>query len=84
MDNEMNMWDFGFTAMNADELEVVQEAKAKAVAGEETEEKLNKLHNAILPLLANLKKDPSRKYIYWPNRVGKIEEFEKFLENIIK
>ena len=79
-----DIFDFGFTAMDADELEVVQQAKAVATEAEGTSEKLNNLYNAILPLLNNLKLNPEKDYIYWPNRTQKIEAFEDKIANIIK
>ena len=51
-----DIFDFGFTVVNEDELEVAQKATktaATAVAGAKTTEtKLNNLYNAIIPLLA--------------------------------
>lgn len=83
-----DIFDFGFTAVDEDELEAVQ--RAQTVANEVTsdanhlEEKLNNLYNAILPLLSNLKANPEKDYIYWPNRVEKVEQFEDFISKIIK
>ena len=81
-------FDFGFTAVDENELEAVQkvttEASSTSASLQETEEKLNKLYNAILPLLTNLKKNPEKEYILWPNRVEKIEQFEDLITGIIK
>jgi hypothetical protein len=81
-------FDFGFTAVDEHELEAVQKVVASAdsatVNAYEAEEKLNKLYNAILPLLTNLKKNPEKEYILWPNRVDKIEQFEDLISGIIK
>ena len=81
-------FDFGFTAVDEHELEAVQTvnktadtATADALAAEA---KLGKLYNAILPLLSNLKKNPEKDYILWPNRTEKIEQFEDVISNIIK
>ena len=83
-----DIFDFGFTAVSEEELEVVQktsESAAKAVATASSyEEKLNSLYNAILPLLSNLKLNPEKDYIYWPNRVEKVEQFEEVIADIIK
>ena len=60
------LFDFGFTAVTEDELEVVQKSQAKAAeVGSEaaraaetatkTQERLDSLFNAIQPLLTNLK-----------------------------
>ena len=82
------MFDFGFTAVDENELEAVQKASSTVESATNTvaelEDKLNRLYNAILPLLSNLKKNPEKEYIYWPKRVSKIEEFETFISNIIK
>ncbi len=81
-------FDFGFTAVDENELEAVQkvttEASSASASLQETEEKLNKMYNAILPLLTNLKKNPEKEYILWPNRVEKIEQFEDLISGIIK
>lgn len=81
-------FDFGFTAVDENELEAVQkvttEASSTSASLQETEEKLNKLYNAIQPLLTNLKKNPEKEYILWPNRVEKIEQFEDLITGIIK
>lgn len=75
----MDMFDFGFTAVDEDELEAVQKV---SVAASTTEERLNNLYNAIVPLLNNLKKNPEKEYILWPNRLAKVEEFEDHLQKI--
>ena len=46
------------------------------------QEKLDKLYNAITPLLNNLKKNPEKDYILWPNRVEKVDQFEDMLRKI--
>jgi hypothetical protein len=88
MSIDINAFDFGFTAVDENELEAVQklssEASTVSAAAEENEEKLNKLYNAILPLLSNLKANPEKEYIYWPNRVEKVEAFEDLISGIVK
>jgi hypothetical protein len=83
-----NFNDFGFTAVDEQELEAVQQAQTVASeqsgTAEELEDKLNKLYNAILPLLSNLKASPEKDYIYWPNRTAKIESFEDHISKIIR
>jgi cell division protein FtsX len=82
------LFDFGFTFANEDELEVVQQAQQtnelNTTAVISTQEKLDKLFNAITPLLNNLKKNPEKEYILWPNRLDKIEQFEDHIQNIYK
>ncbi len=81
-----DFFDFGFTAVDEDELQVVQDAQ-KAVGDTEVEaksaqEKLDKLYNAVIPLLNNLKKNPEKEYILWPDRLTKVEAFESHLQKI--
>lgn len=81
-------FDFGFTAVDELELEAVQKLSQQTQANTQTvqqlEEKVNRLYNAIQPLLSNLKKNPEKEYIYWPKRTVKIEQFEDALRDIIQ
>ena len=83
-----DMFDFGFTAVDEDELQAVQQTAALASDAEQlattTQERLDKLYNAIIPLLNNLKKNPEKDYIRWPNRLDKVEEVETQLQEIYK
>ena len=76
-----DMFDFGFTAVDESELDSVQIQKNAATS---IEERLDSLYNAIIPLLNNLKKNPEKEYILWPNRLDKVEEFETFITKIYK
>lgn len=83
-----DIFDFGFTAVNEDELQAVQDAQ-KAVGDVEvtarsTQDKIDKLYNAITPLLNNLKANPEKEYILWPDRLKKVEEFETYLQGIYR
>tara|TARA_B100000927_G_scaffold221439_1_gene181361 strand:+ start:1278 stop:1559 length:282 start_codon:yes stop_codon:yes gene_type:complete len=76
--------DFGFTAMDADELASVD---TKIVEKTTTAtEVIEKLDNFIRPLLENLAKDSDKDYIYWPNRseilFKKLEELDTIQKNI--
>ena len=88
MSIDIDQFDFGFTAVDEDELEVVQKQsqKLESTSGkaEELEDKLNKLYNSILPLLSNLKANPEKDYIYWPKRTEKVEAFEDLIAEIVK
>ena len=88
MSIDLDKFDFGFTAVDEDELEVVQKQsqKLESTSGkaEDLEDKLNKLYNSILPLLSNLKANPEKDYIYWPKRTEKVEQFEDLIAEIIK
>ena len=81
-----DIFDFGFTAVDETELKAVQEVAAKAESlganALNTQEKLDKLYNAITPLLNNLKKNPEKEYILWPTRIEKVEAFEDYLYKI--
>ena len=76
--------DFGFTAMDADELASVDtkivEKTTSAV------EVIEQMDNFIRPLLENLMKDSDKDYIYWPNRSEmiqkQIEELNLIQKNI--
>jgi hypothetical protein len=81
-------FDFGFTAVTEEELDVVIEAKETAVmktAGlDKTQEKCDTLYNMIKPLLNNLAKNPDKDYIHWPGKLRskKIEEFSDKLDEV--
>ena len=81
-----DIFDFGFTAVDEDELSAVQEAKSTLTevssTAETTQERLDRLYNAIMPLLTNLKANPEKEYILWPDRTAKIEAFEAKLLDI--
>lgn len=82
------IFDFGFTAVDEDELDAVKTAEQNLAGTDErlenVQDKLDSLMNAILPLLNNLKSDPEKEYILWPNRLTKVEEFESQLLRIYK
>ena len=73
-------FDFGFTAVDENELEVVQKAAETASSAsstaEELQAKIDKLYNAITPLLNNLKKNPEKEYIFWPNRIDRLSSLK--------
>lgn len=79
-------FDFGFTAVDESELDAVKQAKdtaqKMAVGVDATQDKIDKLYNAIQPLLTNLKKNPEKEYILWPNRIEKVDQFEDMLRKI--
>ena len=83
-----DFFDFGFTAVDESELQAVQDAQKAAgdvsVEARTNQDKLDKLYNAIVPLLNNLKKNPEKEYILWPNRIEKVEQFEDHLLKIYR
>jgi uncharacterized coiled-coil protein SlyX len=82
------IFDFGFTLVDEDELDTVQEIEQKVSETsstiEATQDKLDKLFSAIQPLLNNLKANPEKELIKWPNRLEKIEAFEDLIQGIYK
>ena len=74
--------DFGFTAMDAEELASVD---TKIIEKTTTAtEVINKLDDFVRPLLENLAKDSEKDYIYWPNRVDIINKKLNELDDIQK
>ena len=80
----MAEFDFGFTLVDEADLDVSQELVTATATTSSTQDKLDKLYNAIIPLLNNLKANPEREYIKWPNRVDKVEAFETHIQKIYK
>lgn len=81
-------FDFGFTAVTEEELESVQQNKTLVQKTEKsldiTQKKVDTMYNMIKPLLNNLQKNPEKDYIYWPNRLSKLEEFSDKLDEVYK
>ena len=69
--------DFGFTAMDADELASVDTKIIEKTTS--ATEVVNKMDNFIRPLVENLMSDSDKDYIYWPNRT---EILQKKLEEL--
>ena len=88
MSTDNELFDFGFTLVDEGELEAVQKAQETVSSTTETisatQERLDKLFGAIQPLLNNLKMNPEKEYIVWPNRLEKIEQFEDHIQKIYK
>lgn len=80
------IWDFGFTAVTEQELEAVQLTTTKLEDVSEDlqslQSRLDRLYNAIQPLLNNLAANPEKEYILWPNRLQKIEQFSDYIHSI--
>tara|TARA_B110000908_G_scaffold171988_1_gene236940 strand:- start:13396 stop:13773 length:378 start_codon:yes stop_codon:yes gene_type:complete len=83
-----DIFDFGFTLVDENELEAVQQAQSQvnSVSSSvvDVQDKLDKLYNAVQPLLNNLKQNPEKEYILWPKRLEKIEQFEDHIQTIYK
>lgn len=86
-------FDFGFSAVTEEELAIVQQLNAEKeeiattadLSVQEKEllvSKINDLYNMVQPLLNNLAANPEKDYIYWPNRLAKIESFRDKLDSV--
>jgi hypothetical protein len=83
-------FDFGFSIVAEDELSTSREKQLEVRSSDltqlqnDTSKKLKILYDMVMPLLNNLKKDPEKDYILWPDRVKKINEFIKKIDNLVK
>ena len=77
----MKDFDFGFTAVDEDQIEFVANTQQ---AAEDVQQRLDALYNAIMPLLTNLQKNPEKEYILWPDRYQKVEQFRDHITEIYK
>ena len=72
--------------MDAEELDAVQDSVLAAQKAQEVssdvQNKIDALYNMIMPLLNNLQKNPEKEYIYWPNRMDKVEAFRDQLTEV--
>ncbi len=80
----MSTFDFGFTLVDEDELDSAKEVASSSASASAAQDRLDNLYNAITPLLNNLKANPEKEYIKWPNRVDKVEAFEGQILKIYK
>ena len=78
--------DFGFSLVSEEELKAHEDLLRKKIEEQsevvqkteaELKDKLDGLRAMVMPLLVNLAKDPDKSYIFWPDRVQKIEKFIK-------
>ena len=92
---DLGDFDFGFSLVDADELEEVQQiqqtvTQAESTAGqwqqqaEQWRDKAQMLYKAVQPLLNNLAQSPEKEYILWPDRVEKINNFKLKLMSILE
>lgn len=92
--SELEDFDFGFSIVNEEELDVVQSIKQEIASSsstleewksqaEEWQEKAMAIYKSVLPLLNNLCAEKDKSYIYWPDRDDKIEQFKLRLNKIL-
>ena len=78
--NEIDVsFDFGFE-FSDDLTDAVAEKEQQAAIAQN---KALTMYKAILPLLNNLKKNPDKPNIVWPDREKKIDQFIEKLDNIL-
>lgn len=80
-------FDFGFATVGEDELKVQEKVLQDTVTQTaelhaEAQERFDKLYAMIMPLLKNLKSNPEKAYIHWPDRVAKIDAFIEKIETL--
>lgn len=81
-------FDFGFTMVNEEDLDVVKEVKATVKSTTTEVDKLQKkcdnLYNMVMPLLNNLAQNPNKDFIKWngSDRLKKIESFRDKLDEV--
>lgn len=74
-DNTMELEDFDFGFTTSSEEDIKQEGN----------DKVQRMYDAIMPLLNNLKKDAdTNPIINWPNRAQKIDQFITKLNAILR
>ena len=78
MNTEKEDDDFGFSALSE------QELKDELSDDQDIANKLNGLKKMIMPLLKNLMKNPDKEYIYWQDRIKKIQDFIKKIDTYIE
>ena len=74
---DLDDFDFGFTAIDENDLKPVEDLQIY-------KDKLYGLRDMIMPLLKNLKANPDKDYILWPDRQKKIDEFIKKMNKFIE
>ena len=77
-----NVFDFDFGMDFAHDLS--EEVSAKDEQLSKAQDKAEAMYNMIMPLLNNLKKNPDKPNIVWPDREKKIDEFIKKLDTVLK
>jgi len=79
--SKKNVMEFDFGIDFADDL---NEDLAKLNnEAEKHKDKAQQMYDMIMPLLNNLKKNPDKPNIVWPNREKKIDEFIKKLDDVL-
>jgi hypothetical protein len=87
-ETDLSEFDFGFSAVDENELAAVTTATSKVATAtgdvKAVQAKMETMFNAIMPLLNNLQKNPGKEYIFWPDRHNKVEQFRDKLTILYK
>jgi hypothetical protein len=79
--------DFGFTFEDNHE-DTSKKYQAESILNQTElarwKSKCSEMHSMIMPLLNNLKRNPDKPTIVWPNREEKIDEFIKKLNSVLE
>ena len=85
-EKETEVNDFGFSIVNGDDVNEVLGLKTEIDRLEDRadywKERAEQMLEMLAPFFDNLRKNPEKDYIYWPNRVTKIKEFEDKLRDV--
>lgn len=63
--------------------EVVKQVSQTEQSVAEYKDKLHGLRDMVMPLLNNLAKDPTKTYVFWPDRAVKIKAFIMKVNNFV-
>lgn len=74
--------DFGFSEISFTTEEAIFREGGLVDEKEELTVRLQKMYDAIIPLLKNLNRNPDQEIIKWPNRAVKIQEFKNKLDTL--
>ena len=80
MTKPTNDWDFGFALVSEEELrsleiELAAKNKEITIESDQYKGKYDALYTMIMVLMRNLSAEPDKSYIFWPNRIEKVNEF---------
>lgn len=80
------VFDFGFSFKSEEEIKKIETEALEKKSNEltETQRKLIGLREMYGRLLERLKQEPENQYIYWPNRVQAVNDFQEKVNNYIK
>lgn len=64
--------------------EAARLAQTVQMTNEQAQAKLEGLVKMVMPLINNLMSDPTKEYVYWPDRATKMKAFKAKLEAYLK